>query len=39
MKQLVRLIPIKGESSWHPEFTFDGAFVYVVSQSGNQIRV
>jgi len=33
------LIPIKGEDSWHPEFTYGGKFVYVVSMSGNQIIV
>jgi protein NirF len=33
------LIPLPGESSWHPEFTNDGKFVYVVSQSGNEIEV
>lgn len=33
------LIPLKGESSWHPEFTYNGKFVYVVSQSGNEIQV
>lgn len=33
------IIPVKGESSWHPEFTYDGAFVYVVSQSANEIEV
>jgi YVTN family beta-propeller protein len=33
------LIPIPGESTWHPEFTYDGEFVYVVSQTGNAIVV
>jgi DNA-binding beta-propeller fold protein YncE/cytochrome b involved in lipid metabolism len=33
------LVPLKGEESWHPEFTYDGKFVYVVSKSGNQIIV
>lgn len=33
------IIPVKGESSWHPEFTYDGRFVYVVSQSANEVEV
>lgn len=33
------LVPVEGESSWHPEFTYDGKFVYVVSQSANEIEV
>ncbi len=33
------IIPVKGESSWHPEFTYDGKFVYVVSQSANEVEV
>jgi DNA-binding beta-propeller fold protein YncE len=33
------LRPVPGESSWHPEFTYNGKFVYVVSQTGNQIVV
>ncbi|MAF81233.1 hypothetical protein CL628_04445 [bacterium] len=33
------LKPVPGESSWHPEFTFDGKFVYVVSMTGDQIVV
>jgi nitrite reductase (NO-forming)/hydroxylamine reductase len=33
------LHPVPGESSWHPEFTYDGRFVYVVSQTGNAIVV
>lgn len=33
------IIPVKGESSWHPEFTYSGAFVYVVSQSANEVEV
>lgn len=38
--EIVRtIIPVKGESSWHPEFTYDGRFVYVVSQSANEIEV
>lgn len=31
--------PVPGESSWHPEFTLDGQFVYVVSQTANEIEV
>jgi YVTN family beta-propeller protein len=33
------LIPVKGKSSWHPEFTLDGSSVYVVSQEGNEVTV
>jgi len=33
------IIPVKGESSWHPEFTYDGNFVYIVSQSANEVEV
>lgn len=33
------IIPVKGESSWHPEFTYNGDFVYVVSQSANEVEV
>lgn len=33
------IIPVKGESSWHPEFTYDGKFVYVVSPSANEVEV
>lgn len=33
------IIPVPGESSWHPEFTLDGQFVYVVSQTANEIEV
>lgn len=33
------LIPVPKESSWHPEFTLDGRFVYVVSQTGNEITI
>lgn len=31
--------PVPGESSWHPEFTLDGQFVYVVSMTANEIEV
>lgn len=31
--------PVEGESSWHPEFTNDGKFVYVVSQTANEVEV
>jgi DNA-binding beta-propeller fold protein YncE len=38
--EIVRtLTPLPGESTWHPEFTYDGEFVYVVSQTGNAIVV
>ena len=33
------IIPVKGEGSWHPEFTYDGKFVYVVSQTANEVEV
>lgn len=33
------LTPVPGKNSWHPEFTNNGAYVYVVSQSGNKIVV
>lgn len=33
------LHPVKGRNSWHPEFTYDGSFVYVVSQEGNMVVV
>jgi DNA-binding beta-propeller fold protein YncE len=33
------LYPVKGENSWHPEFTYDGKFVYVVSQEGGEVVV
>ena len=33
------IIPVKGKSSWHPEFTYDGNFVYVVSQSANEVEI
>jgi YVTN family beta-propeller protein len=33
------LRPVPGESSWHPEFTYDGSAVYVVSQTGNAVVV
>lgn len=33
------LVPVKGKSSWHPEFTLDGSSVYVVSQEGNEVTV
>lgn len=33
------IIPVKGESSWHPEFTYDGKFVYVVSPSANEVEI
>jgi YVTN family beta-propeller protein len=38
--EIVRTLrPVPGESSWHPEFTYDGSSVYVVSQTGNAIVV
>lgn len=38
--EIVKTItPVPGESSWHPEFTLDGQFVYVVSQTANEIEV
>lgn len=33
------LFPVEGKSSWHPEFTYDGKFVYVVSQEGGEVVV
>jgi DNA-binding beta-propeller fold protein YncE len=33
------IIPVPGETSWHPEFTYNGKFVYVVSQSANEVEV
>ncbi|NIS27117.1 hypothetical protein GWO43_24625 [candidate division KSB1 bacterium] len=30
---------MEGESSWHPEFTNDGQYVYVVSQTANEVEV
>lgn len=33
------LVPVKGKNSWHPEFTYDGKFVYVVSQEGGEVVV
>ncbi len=40
INEIVRtIIPVKGESSWHPEFTYHGQFVYVVSQSANEVEV
>lgn len=33
------IIPVKGESSWHPEFTYNGDFVYIVSQTANEVEV
>ncbi len=33
------LIPVKGKSSWHPEFTNNGQYVYVVSQTANEVEV
>ncbi|MCF7815620.1 MAG: hypothetical protein K9M10_01695 [Candidatus Pacebacteria bacterium] len=38
--EIVKTIrPVEGESSWHPEFTNDGKFVYVVSQTANEVEV
>lgn len=38
--EIVKTIrPVPGESSWHPEFTLNGQFVYVVSQTANEIEV
>lgn len=40
VNEIIKTItPVKGESSWHPEFTYDGKFVYVVSQSANEVEV
>jgi len=33
------IIPVKGESSWHPEFTNDGKYVYIVSQTAGEVEV
>ena len=33
------IIPVEGESSWHPEFRYNGKFVHVVSQSANEVEV
>ena len=33
------LIPVPGKSSWHPEFTHNGKFVYVVSMTANEVEV
>ncbi len=33
------LIPVKGKNSWHPEFSYDGKSVYVVSQEGGEVVV
>ena len=33
------IIPVEGESSWHPEFTNNGKYVYVVSQTANEVEV
>lgn len=38
-KIIKTLIPIKGKNSWHPEFTYDGKFVYIVSQEGGEVVV
>ncbi len=38
-KIIKTLRPVEGEGSWHPEFTYDGKFVYVVSQTANEITV
>jgi DNA-binding beta-propeller fold protein YncE/cytochrome b involved in lipid metabolism len=38
-KIIKTIIPVKGESSWHPEFTNDGKYVYVVSQTANEVEV
>lgn len=38
--EIVKTIhPVPGESSWHPEFTNDGKFVYIVSQTANEVEV
>ncbi len=38
--EIVKTIrPVEGESSWHPEFTLNGQFVYIVSQTANEIEV
>lgn len=33
------IVPVEGESSWHPEFTYDGKSVYIVSQTANEVEV
>lgn len=38
-KIIKTLTPVPKESSWHPEFTRNGKFVYVVSQTGNEITI
>lgn len=38
-KIIKTLKPVEGEGSWHPEFTYDGKFVYIVSQTANEITV
>ncbi len=38
-KIIKTLVPVKGKNSWHPEFTYDGKFVYVVSQEGGEVVV
>lgn len=38
--EIIRTLhPVPGESSWHPEFTYDGSSVYVVSQTGSAVVV
>jgi DNA-binding beta-propeller fold protein YncE/cytochrome b involved in lipid metabolism/uncharacterized membrane protein len=40
VNKIVKTIrPVPGESSWHPEFTYDGNFVYIVSQTANEVEV
>lgn len=40
VNEIVKTIrPVPGESSWHPEFTLDGNFVYIVSQTANEVEV
>lgn len=38
-KVIKTLTPVPGEGSWHPEFTYNGKFVYIVSQTGNEVTV
>jgi YVTN family beta-propeller protein len=38
-KIIKTIIPVKGESSWHPEFTYNGDYVYVVSQTADEIEI
>lgn len=38
-KVVKTLIPVKEKNSWHPEFTYDGKSVYVVSQEGGEVVV